>query len=394
MSAPVLVINSGSSSIKYQLVDGETLEASTSGLIERIGQSESILTHNHAGEKHRTEQRLADHAAGLEAMVAAFEAHGTPLADTGLIAVAHRVVHGGERFVQPVIVDDEVEQAIERLSALAPLHNPANLEGIQVARKLFPRLPQVAVFDTAFHATVPERAHLYAVPSDWREDHGVRRYGFHGTSHAYVSRKAAEMLGRNPKEINVIVAHLGNGASVTAVERGRSIDTSMGLTPLEGLVMGTRSGDIDPAIVFHMHRQTGATFADLDVALNKESGMLALTGQIDMRAIEEAAAASDRAAQTALEIYCYRIRKYIGSYIAALGGADAIAFTAGVGENSAEVRADALGSLVALGVQLDEAANEAGGPIISTPDSPITVMVIPTNEEGEIASQTAALLRS
>jgi acetate kinase len=202
------------------------------------------------------------------------------------------------------------------------------------------------------------------------------------------------MLGRSPKEVNVIVAHLGNGASVTAVERGSSIDTSMGLTPLEGLVMGTRSGDIDPAIIFHMHRQTGASFADLDAALNKESGMVALTGQIDMRAVESAATSGDRAAQIALEIYCYRIRKYIGSYIAALGGADAIAFTAGVGENSAEVRAGALGSLVALGVQLDEVANEGGGPIISTPGSPITVMVIPTNEEGEIAAQTAALLRS
>jgi len=394
MSAPVLVINSGSSSIKYQLVDGETLEASTSGVIERIGQSESILTHKHAGGRDERTEHLADHAAGLEAMVAAFEEHGTPLADTGLIAVAHRVVHGGERFVQPVVVDDEVEQAVEDLASLAPLHNPANLEGIRVARKLFPRLPQVAVFDTAFHATVPERAHLYAVPAEWREEHGVRRYGFHGTSHAYVSRKAAEMLGKSSKAVNVIVAHLGNGASVTAVERGRSIDTSMGLTPLEGLVMGTRSGDIDPAIVFHMHRRTGASFADLDSALNKESGMLALTGQIDMRAIEAAARAGDRAAQTAVEIYCYRIRKYIGSYIAALGGADAIAFTAGIGENSAEVRAGALGSLVALGVQLDEAANAAGGPIISTPDSPITVMVIPTNEEGEIARQTALLLRS
>lgn len=394
MSAPVLVINSGSSSIKYQLVDGETLEASTSGLIERVGQSESILTHRHAGERTERREHLADHAAGLEAMVAAFEEHGTPLGEAGLIAVAHRVVHGGERFVQPVVIDDEVEQAIEGLTSLAPLHNPANLEGIRVARKLFPRLPQVAVFDTAFHATIPERAHLYAVPNDWREEHGVRRYGFHGTSHAYVSRKAAELLGKHPKEVNVIVAHLGNGASVTAVERGRSIDTSMGLTPLEGLVMGTRSGDIDPAIVFHMHRTTGASFADLDAALNKESGMLALAGRIDMRAIEAAARGGDRAAQVALEIYCYRVRKYIGSYIAALGGADAIAFTAGIGENSAEVRAGALGSLVALGVRLDERANAAGGPIISTPGSPITVMVIPTNEEGEIASQTTALLRN
>ncbi|THV29117.1 acetate/propionate family kinase [Glycomyces paridis] len=394
MSAPVLVVNSGSSSIKYQLVDGETLQASTSGLIERVGQSESILTHRHGDERTERTAHIADHAAGLEAVVAAFEEHGTPLADAGLIAVAHRVVHGGERFVQPVVVDDEVEAAIDRLSSLAPLHNPANLEGIRVARKLFPRLPQVAVFDTAFHATVPERAHLYAVPASWREDHGVRRYGFHGTSHAYVSRKAAEMLGRHPKEVNVIVAHLGNGASVTAVERGRSIDTSMGLTPLEGLVMGTRSGDIDPAIVFHMHRSTGASFADLDDALNKESGMLALAGQIDMRVVEAAAEGGDRAAQIALEIYCYRIRKYIGAYIAALGGADAIAFTAGIGENSAEVRAGALGSLTALGVRLDEAANAAGGPVISTPGSPITVMVVPTNEEGEIAAQTTALLRN
>jgi acetate kinase len=392
MSAPVLVINSGSSSIKYQLVDGETLEAATTGLIERIGQDESVLTHRHDGERREQTGHLADHAAGLEAMVAAFDEAGTPLGDAGLIAVAHRVVHGGEKFVQPVVVDDEVERAVDALSSLAPLHNPANLEGIRVARKLFPRLPQVAVFDTAFHATVPERAHLYAVPDSWREEHGVRRYGFHGTSHANVSRKAAQMLGKSPKEVNVIVAHLGNGASVTAVERGRSIDTSMGLTPLEGLVMGTRSGDIDPAIVFHMHRQTGASFDDLDNALNKESGMLALTGHIDNRAIESAAASGDRAAQTALEIYCYRIRKYIGSYIAALGGADAIAFTAGIGENSAEVRAGALGSLTALGVQLDEAANADGGPVISTPDSPITVMVIPTNEEGEIARQTAALL--
>ncbi|GAB3657965.1 acetate/propionate family kinase [Glycomyces tarimensis] len=394
MSAPVLVINSGSSSIKYQLVDGDTREASISGLIERIGQSESVMTHRTPDGERTWNEQLPNHAAGLEAMVTAFDESGLPLSRAGLIAVAHRVVHGGDRFVQPVVVDDEVEAAIGELVALAPLHNPANLEGIQVARKLFPKLPQVAVFDTAFHATVPERAHLYAVPDEWRERHGVRRYGFHGTSHAYVSRKAAEMLGRHPKEVNVIVAHLGNGASITAVERGRSIDTSMGLTPLEGLVMGTRSGDIDPAIIFHMHRRTGASFEDLDDALNKRSGMLAMTGMIDMRGIVEAAADGEEAAEDALEIYCYRIRKYIGAYFAALGGADAIAFTAGVGENSAEVRARSLQSLTALGVRLDEAANQAGGPIISTSDSLITAMVIPTDEEGEIASQTAALLRS
>ncbi|WP_100444134.1 acetate/propionate family kinase [Glycomyces xiaoerkulensis] len=394
MSAPVLVINSGSSSIKYRLVDGDTGEASVSGLIERIGQAESTLAHTAADGKRTRREPVPDHGAGLEAMAAAFDESGTPLSEAGLIAVAHRVVHGGERFVQPVVVDDEVESAIGELAALAPLHNPANLEGIRMARRLFPRLPQVAVFDTAFHATIPERAHRYAVPSHWREDHGVRRYGFHGTSHAYVARRAAEMLGRHPKQVNVVVAHLGNGASITAVERGRSIDTSMGLTPLEGLVMGTRSGDIDPAIVFHMHRRTGAAFAELDTALNQESGMYALTGMVDLRSIEEAARHGDHEAEAALEIYCYRIRKYIGAYIAALGGADAVAFTAGVGENSAEVRARTLHSLVALGVQLDEGANRAGGPVVSTPDSPITALVVPTNEEGEIAKQTAELLRS
>ena len=394
MSAPVLVINSGSSSIKYQLVDAESQKASVTGLIERVGQSESALTHRDADGGHTWKERIVDHGEGLEAMVAAFERHGKPLSEAGLIAVAHRVVHGGERFVQPVVIDDEVEAAVSELASLAPLHNPANLEGIRVARKLFPNLPQVAVFDTAFHATIPERAHRYAVPESWRTEHGVRRYGFHGTSHAYVSRRAAEMLGKSPKEVNVIVAHLGNGASITAVERGRSIDTSMGLTPLEGLVMGTRSGDIDPAIIFHLNRRTGASFEELDAALNLESGMYAMTGMIDMRGIEAAAAEGDAAAEAALEIYCYRIRKYIGAYIAALGGADAVAFTAGVGENGAEVRARILGSLVALGIQLDEAANQAGGPIITTPDSPITGLVVPTNEEGEIAVQTAALLRS
>ncbi|WP_026929739.1 acetate/propionate family kinase [Glycomyces tenuis] len=394
MSAPVLVINCGSSSIKYQLVDGDTEEASTSGVIERIGQSESVVTHTTDDGKRVWNEHVADHAAGLEAMVRACEEFGTPLSDAGLIAVAHRVVHGGERFVQPVVIDDEVVDAIEELAVLAPLHNPGNLEGIRVARRLFPELPQVAVFDTAFHTTMPERAHVYAVPEEWRKRHGVRRYGFHGTSHAYVSRKAAEMLGKDPKQVNVIVAHLGNGASITAVERGRSIDTSMGLTPLEGLVMGTRSGDIDPAIVFHMHRSTGASFDELDEALNKRSGMLAMTGVIDMRGIDRAARSGDRAAELALEIYCYRLRKYIGSYIAALGGADAIAFTAGVGENSAEVRARALEPLTALGVKLDESANQAGGPIISTSDSLITAMVVPTDEEGEIAAQTASLLRS
>jgi acetate kinase len=392
MDTPVLVVNSGSSSLKYQLVDAATQKVAASGLIERIGQERSTLTHTNGDGRRTWEEQLADHGAALEAMITAFDQAGTPLSHQGLVAVAHRVVHGGERFVQPVVIDDEVEAAIDELGVLAPLHNPANLAGIRVARRLFPKLPQVAVFDTAFHATMPEHAHTYAIPALWRQREGVRRYGFHGTSHAYVSRAAAEALGKRPEDARVIVAHLGNGASITAVDRGRSVDTSMGFTPLEGLVMGTRSGDVDPAIIFHMHRRTGADFDQLDAALNKESGMYALTGMVDMRGIEAAAADGDETADAALDVYCYRVRKYIGAYLAALGGADAVAFTAGIGENSVEVRARALRGLDALGIVLDEEANRLGGPMLSTRDSPVAALVIPTNEEAEIARQAAELL--
>jgi acetate kinase len=357
----VFVVNCGSSSLKWSVVEDEVI---ASGTIGRIGQPDSV----------------PDHAAALDAVLES----GPPL--DGLVAVAHRVVHGGERFSAPVLINDAVVAAIRDLSVLAPLHNPVNADGIEVARRAFPDLPHVAIFDTAFHATLPARAFTYAVPRAW----AVRRYGFHGTSHAYVAREAARLLGR--QAIDCIVLHLGNGASATAVKAGRSIDTSMGLTPLEGLVMGTRSGDVDPALVAHVRRTRNLTDDEIDAVLNSRSGMLALAGDNDMREVHRRIAMGDAAAELALDVYCYRIRKYVGAYMSALGGCDAIAFTAGVGENDPVVRARSLSGLEWLGVMVDPAANEAGGPVISAPSSVVSVLVIPTNEELEMARQAAALV--
>jgi acetate kinase len=305
------------------------------------------------------------------------------------VAVAHRVVHGGERFSAPVLINDSVLAAIQDLSVLAPLHNPVNAVGIEVARRALPELPHVAVFDTAFHATLPPRAFTYAVPHDW----AVRRYGFHGTSHAYVSRAAARMLSRPPQAIDCIVLHLGNGASATAVRAGRSIDTSMGLTPLEGLVMGTRSGDVDPALVAHVLRTRNLSVDEIDAVLNSRSGLLALAGDNDMREVHRRIAQGDAAAELALDIYCYRVRKYVGAYLAVLGGADAIAFTAGIGENDAIVRSRSLEGLDRLGIVLDDSLNASGGPVISAAESAVSVLVIPTDEELEMATQAAATVR-
>jgi acetate kinase len=328
-----------------------------------------------------TVQKVTDHGAALASVLAE-----APL--EGLVAVAHRVVHGGERFETPVLIDDAVLAAIRELSVLAPLHNPVNADGIDVARRSLPDLPHVAVFDTAFHATLPPHAYTYAVPRAWN----VRRYGFHGTSHAYVSREAARLLGREVEGFDVIVLHLGNGASATAVSSGRSLDTSMGLTPLEGLVMGTRSGDVDPALVLHLRRTLQLSTDEIDTVLNSHSGLLALAGDNDMREVHRRIAAGDRAAELALDVYCYRIKKYVGAYLAALGGADAIAFTAGVGENDAVVRARSLAGLAKLGITVDEARNAAGGPVISPEGSPVAVLVVPTDEELEMAVQAAALV--
>ena len=396
MSGRVLVVNSGSSSLKYQVIDAADGSALAVGLVERIGGAGGgRITHTVDGEAHRSDVDVPDHGAAMAAMTAAFAEHGPDLDAVGLVAVGHRVVQGGARFGHSVEIDDDALAIIEELSDLAPLHNPANAAGIRVAREQFPDLPHVAVFDTAFHLTMPEVAHTYAIDREVAKQHRIRRYGFHGTSHAYVSREAARMLGKAPEDVNLIVMHLGNGASACAVRGGISVDTSMGLTPLEGLVMGTRSGDIDPAVVFHLSRTAGMSTDEIDDLLNKRSGVLGLSGRQDMRDLVEAAQAGDEAASLALEIYCYRLRKYVGAYTAALGRVDAIVFTAGIGENSPEVRAGALAGLDVLGIELDDAANEARSREardIATPGSRVRVLVVPTNEELEIARQSIEVI--
>lgn len=399
MSTMVLVINAGSSSLKYSLVDGESGATSASGIAERIGDggATGILTHTDAaGERHRSTPALPSHEAALKEILEAFEVHGPRLDASTLAAVGHRVVHGGERFSEPVLVDDELLAAVEELVPLAPLHNPANLEGLGVARRLFPDVPQVAVFDTAFHQTMPEHAYTYAIPLSLRDEHGIRRYGFHGTSHRFVAGEAAALLGRAPEDVNVIVLHLGNGASAAAVAGGRSIDTSMGMTPLEGLVMGTRSGDVDPALHAHLHRELGLSLEEIDERLNRRSGLKGLAGHNDFREVEELVRAGDPAATLARDVYCYRLRKYVGAYYAALGRVDAIVFTAGVGEHSEDVRAQSLAGLERLGIRLDLDANRDPGPgsaRISAPDSDVAVFVIPTNEEWQIAREALDVVR-
>ncbi len=385
----VLVLNCGSSSVKYRLLEPETGTALAGGLIERIGEETGRLEHRAGSDSHTVERPFTDHADALDGMARAFAQFGPNLEDAGLVAVGHRVVHGGERFSAPALIDDEVLSTIEDLSVLAPLHNPANLEGIRTALRAFPKLPHVAVFDTAFHAQMPARAATYAVPRRWRSEYGVRRYGFHGTSHGYVSRTAAELLGRPLADVNTIVLHLGNGASACAVQGGHSIDTSMGLTPVAGLVMGTRSGDVDPALPAHLHRVAGLSGEEVDTSLNRDSGMLALAGVSDMREVLRRAGAGDPDAELALDVYCYRVRCYVGAYHAALGRLDAIAFTAGIGERSAPIRARALAGLEPMGIAVDPARNtDAGSARLISPDGArVAVLVIPTDEEREIAAQ-------
>jgi acetate kinase len=392
----VLVLNSGSSSVKYQLLDMADTRRLATGLVERIGERSSRLVHTPAGgERREREERVADHADALRLAAAELAADGLGLDSPELAAIGHRVVHGGRRFTEPVVVDDAVVAEIERLVPVAPLHNPANLAGIRTARALNPDLPQVAVFDTAFHTTIPEYAARYAIDTATADAHRIRRYGFHGTSHAYVSRRTAALLGRDPAEVNVIVLHLGNGASASAVAGGRCVETSMGLTPLEGLVMGTRSGDVDPAVVLHLARVAGMTVGEIDDLLNKRSGLLGLCGDNDMREVLRRVEKGDEAARLAFDAYTHRLRKYIGAYHAVLGRLDAVAFTAGVGENAAPVRAAAVAGLDALGLAVDPARNEAraDGPRLISPDgAKVAVAVVPTDEELEIATQTFALV--
>ncbi|MEV4431431.1 acetate kinase [Streptomyces sp. NPDC049555] len=394
----VLVLNSGSSSVKYQLLDMADGARLAAGLVERIGEETSRLAHTPlatGGDKRERVAPIADHAAALDAVAEELAADGLGLDSPELAAIGHRVVHGGSQFTEPTLITDEVVAEIERLIPVAPLHNPANITGIRTARNLRPDLPQVAVFDTAFHTTMPEAAARYALDVETADAHRVRRYGFHGTSHAYVSRRTAELLGKAPEEVNVIVLHLGNGASASAVRGGRCVDTSMGLTPLEGLVMGTRSGDLDPAVIFHLARNAGMSIDEIDSLLNKKSGLIGLCGDNDMREIRRRIDEGDEQAQLAFDIYVHRLKKYIGAYYAVLGRVDAVAFTAGVGENAAPVREAAVAGLEELGLVVDAGLNgirSGEARLISPEYARVAVAVVPTDEELEIAAQTYALV--
>ncbi|MET8685871.1 acetate kinase [Streptomyces sp. NPDC004732] len=395
----VLVLNSGSSSVKYQLLDMRDHSRLAVGLVERIGEETSRLKHTPltggGAESREREEPFADHEAALRAVAQELSDDGLGLDSPELAAIGHRVVHGGLKFTAPTVIDDEVLTEIERLVPVAPLHNPANITGIRTAQALRPDLPQVAVFDTAFHTTMPESAARYAMDVKTADEHRVRRYGFHGTSHAYVSRRTAELLGRAPEDVNVIVLHLGNGASASAVRGGKCVDTSMGLTPLEGLVMGTRSGDMDPAVIFHLARVGGMSIDEIDILLNKKSGLIGLCGDNDMREIRRRIDAGDEEAALAFDIYIHRLKKYIGAYYAVLGRVDAIAFTAGVGENAAPVREAAVAGLEELGLAVDGALNSVRSDearLISPEYARVAVAVVPTDEELEIADQTYALV--
>ena len=395
----ILVINCGSSSLKFQLIDSETEKCIAKGLCERIGIEGSRITYTpDGGEKEQTVTPMPDHT---EAIRLVLEALTNP--KTGVVksldeigAVGHRIVHGGEKFAASTIITDEVMKAIEECNDLAPLHNPANLIGINACKKLMPATPMVAVFDTAFHQTMPEEAYMYGLPYEYYEKYKIRRYGFHGTSHSYVSRKAAEVLDKKYEDLKIIVCHLGNGASVSAVKNGKCVDTSMGLTPLEGLIMGTRSGDIDPAIMEFIAKKENLDLAGVMNVLNKKSGLQGMSGvSSDMRDLRAAAAEGNEDAKNAIEVLCYGIAKYVGGYVAAMNGVDAIVFTAGIGENVGMIREKVCSYLGYLGVTIDAKANEAMGEevVISGADSKVKVAVIPTNEELAICRDTVALVK-
>lgn len=397
----VLVINCGSSSLKYQLIDSDTEEVLAKGLCERIGISGSAITHEKAGgEKQKTELPMPDHTVAVRLVIEKLtdEKCGVIKSLEEIDAVGHRIVHGGEKFAASVLLDDEVMSAIEECNDLAPLHNPANLVGIRSCRAIMPEVPMVGVFDTAFHQTMPKKAYLYGLPLELYRKHKVRRYGFHGTSHDFVSKRAAEIVGKEAKDLKIIVCHLGNGASVSAVKYGKSVDTSMGLTPLEGLIMGTRAGDLDPAIIPFVAAKEGMSAEEVISLCNKKSGVLGLSDGLssDFRDLAEAAAKGDENADTALDAYAYRVGKYIGAYAAAMNGVDIIAFTAGAGENNAEVRARIGQYLGFLGTGIDPEKNKIRGEevILSEEGAKVITMVVPTNEELAIARQTVELVRA
>lgn len=393
-TGPVLVLNSGSSSLKYQLLLPDSGEVLASGLIEKIGEGISQVTHKIGNASHTEQLALADHGAALEALRAQFDEHGPDLDEVGICAVGHRVVHGGPDFSDPVIIDDRVLAEIEDLSPLAPLHNPAAVAGMKGARERF-GVPHVAVFDTAFFANLPVAARTYAIPAELAREHRIRRYGFHGTSHAYVAQATANTLRVPIADLNIVIFHLGNGASVSAVKGGHAIETSMGLTPLQGLVMGTRSGDVDPGLFTFLNNELGLSIAQIDTMLNKQSGVKGLCGDNDFRVIEDRLVRDDEAARTALDVYAHRLRHYLGAYAFALGRLDVVVFTAGVGENSALVRSAATSGLEHFGLHLDEGRNAPRSKeprIISADHSPVTIMVVPTNEELAIAREAQHLV--
>lgn len=394
----VLVINCGSSSLKYQLIDSETEAVLAKGLCERIGIDGRLVYQKTGLDKEITEAAMPTHKQAIQMVLDAIVNPKTgalkSLAEVD--AVGHRVVHGGEKFASSVILTEEVLAQIEECNDLAPLHNPANLIGIRACQELMPNVPMVGVFDTAFHQTMPKKAYLYGLPHEYYEKYKVRRYGFHGTSHSFVSKRAAEVAGKPYEDLKIIVCHLGNGASLSAVKNGKSVDTSMGLTPLEGLIMGTRSGDMDPAIMEFIAKKENLDIAGVMNVLNKKSGVLGLSGvSSDFRDIEEAAEAGNDRAAKALAAYNYRVVKYIGAYTAAMDGVDVIAFTAGLGENGKSMRKAVCEHLSYLGIKIDDEANSVRGKdiVISTPDSKVKVMVIPTNEELAIARETLALVK-
>ena len=394
----ILVINCGISSLKYQLINSETEGVLAKGLCERIGIDGMLTYQPEGGEKEKSEIAMPTHTEAINAVLAALtnEKSGVIKSLSEVGAVGHRVVHGGEKFTSSCLINDESMKAIEECNDLAPLHNPANLIGIRACQELMPGVPMVAVFDTAFHQTMPDVAYTYGIPYEYYEKYKVRRYGFHGTSHSYVSKRTAEIVGKPYDQMKIIVCHLGNGASISAVNCGKSVDTSMGLTPLEGLVMGTRSGDLDPAIIDFVGKKEGLSLDEMNEVLNKKSGMLGISGvSSDGRDLEAAAETGNKRAQLALDVFDYRVIKYIGAYAAAMNGVDAIAFTAGIGENNIKMRKDVCSSLTYLGVKLDEEKNNVRGEerIISADDSKVQVLLVPTNEELAIARETLALVK-
>ncbi|MFC0522322.1 acetate kinase [Pontibacillus salicampi] len=390
-----LAINAGSSSLKFQLIEMPNEEVVTKGLVERIGLEDAVFTIEINGEKDKTVTDIPNHERAVEILVDKLTSTGAVQSLDEIEGIGHRVVHGGERFSDSALVTEDVIKEIEEVSDLAPLHNPANLTGIRAFQQILPNVPAVVVFDTAFHQSMPEQSYLYSLPYEYYEEYGIRKYGFHGTSHKYVSQRAAEMLNRPIEQLRVLSCHLGNGASIAAIEGGKSVDTSMGFTPLAGVTMGTRSGNIDPALIPFIMEKTGKSAEEVLHVLNKESGMLAISGfSSDLRDIKDKAEAGDERSELALEVFASRIHKYIGSYAARMHGLDAIVFTAGIGENSDAIRARILKGLEFMGVYWDPALNQTRGEeaFISYPHSPVKVMVIPTNEEVMIARDTVRLI--